>query len=76
MTFTHAGEAVLSEWMAENALVTWLQVDEPWLVEDEALSALELPLNLDGSGSSFRPTLRGARDAARAHARLLPVVPR
>lgn len=43
-----AGEALLSQWMDENALVSWIAVSEPWLLERELFSALDLPLNLQG----------------------------
>jgi GIY-YIG catalytic domain-containing protein len=33
MTFTKAGEAVLSEWTAEHARVCWLEHPEPWTAE-------------------------------------------
>ncbi|WP_085128241.1 GIY-YIG nuclease family protein [Mycolicibacter engbaekii] len=49
-----AGEAALSEWMADNALVSWIAVPEPWLLERELFTTLDLPLNLrDNSHSTF-----------------------
>lgn len=32
------GEQVLSEWMAQNAFVTWVAVDEPWGLKEELLA--------------------------------------
>lgn len=47
MTFGKAGEAALSQWMAENARVCWIEHHEPWTLESELVSQLDLPLNLD-----------------------------
>jgi hypothetical protein len=69
------GEARLSEWMSDNALVSWMIHPEPWLVEDELIETLDLPLNIDGADNPFTPTLRATRRAALARARALPVVP-
>ncbi|MFE9387035.1 GIY-YIG nuclease family protein [Streptomyces sp. NPDC007025] len=74
MTFTKAGEAVLSEWMAEHARVCWLEHPEPWTVEAELISSLDLPLNLDQNRhNSFHPRLTELRSQARQRARELPV---
>jgi hypothetical protein len=35
--------------MADNAVVTWAATREPWLWEERALGAFDLPLNLSGS---------------------------
>lgn len=61
-----AGEAVLSRWMAENALVSWVVRPEPWLFEDELIAALDVPLNIQGNKrNAFYPELkRLRRDAA------------
>src|SRR5205814_5523738 len=40
------GERRLSEWMAENAFVTWVVHDEPWAIEPHVIAKLNLPLNL------------------------------
>jgi hypothetical protein len=56
MTFA-AGEAVLSEWMAENALVCWSACAEPWVSEEKLIRSVSLPLNLDQI-SSIRFTRR------------------
>lgn len=47
MTFGKAGEAALSQWMADNARVCWVEQDEPWTSESQLISQLDLPLNLD-----------------------------
>ena len=57
------GEAVLNEWMAEHALVSWLVHPEPWLVEDKLIATLDLPLNgQDGNKrNAFFPQLKQLR---------------
>jgi hypothetical protein len=56
MTF-HEGEEKLSQWMSENAFVTWLVHPEPWRLEDYAIKQLSLPLNLrDNEGHPFHRT--------------------
>ena len=37
--------------MGENAFVTWLVHDEPWILEDELIKTVNLPLNLRGNES-------------------------
>ncbi|MFL5931628.1 MAG: GIY-YIG nuclease family protein [Gaiellaceae bacterium] len=57
-----------------NALVAWSPTPKPWLLEDELIGALDLPLNLSGnSGHPFWPTLTAVRAAAKASARELPI---
>ena len=74
LTFSRS-EAVLSEWLEENAFVTWVAHDEPWVVEPVALSELYLPLNLDmNKEHPFRQELAEARKAARVNARRLSVL--
>lgn len=61
------GEAVLNQWMAENALVSWVVHPEPWLLEEKLIAALDLPLNGQASNkhNAFYPELiRLRRDAA------------
>jgi hypothetical protein len=60
------GEAVLTEWMAENAAVSWVLHPEPWHLEAKLIGALDLPLNFqDNERNSFAPELkRLRRDAA------------
>ncbi len=56
------GEKVLSKWMAENAFVTWVIVEQPWALENEIIKAINLPLNLQGNEShQFYPVLRAIR---------------
>jgi hypothetical protein len=75
MTFG-SGEAVLSRWMGENALVSWIVDEEPWIVEAFLIKELDVPLNLDGNAHNrFHPELTAARARAVANARSLSILP-
>jgi hypothetical protein len=75
LTFS-LGEAQLTQWMAENALVTWLATPTPWVAESALIGELDLPLNLDQNRSNaFYHLLVEARHSARERARALPVLP-
>ena len=68
-------EAKLSDWMRRNARVVWTVRDEPWLLEDELIRELSLPLNLQGNQAHpFHPELTHIRSEAKARARRLAVV--
>jgi hypothetical protein len=74
MTFG-VGEPLLSEWMADNALVAWVVDPEPWLLEARLIADLDVPLNLDGNRHHrFHPELTAARAQAVARARALPIL--
>ncbi|WP_084730345.1 GIY-YIG nuclease family protein [Mycolicibacterium elephantis] len=69
------GEAALSQWMAENAFVSWLAISEPWLLERTLFHKLDLPLNLQGNAHNpFHASLTAIRAAAEAKARALPIL--
>lgn len=69
MTFAD-GEAILSEWLDKNAFVTWVEHDEPWVIEREAIDKLYLPLNLDmNKQHPFHPILTQSRKNARNKAK-------
>jgi hypothetical protein len=69
------GEARLSHWMAENAFVCWVVHERPWELKDALLTALDLPLNLQGNQRHpFYRYLRSARAAARDQARAVSEV--
>jgi hypothetical protein len=77
LTFTKQGENLLSEWMAENALVAWKMTEEPWLEEKELIRTISLPLNLEGNPAHpFYAQLSRiralAREAARAKSIVIP----
>lgn len=74
MTFGKAGGAALSQWMAENARVCGLEDDEPWTLESELISQLDLPLNLDENRHNpFHSRLKELRSQARQRAGELAV---
>ncbi|MFF8702818.1 GIY-YIG nuclease family protein [Streptomyces albidoflavus] len=74
MTFGKAGEATLSQWMADNARVCWIEQSEPWDLESQLISRLDLPLNLDQNRhNSFHSRLKEMRAQARRRARELPI---
>lgn len=60
------GETILTQWMAENAMVSWVLHPEPWFLEAKLMKALDLPLNIqDNERNAFAPELkRLRRDAA------------
>ena len=47
--FTSEGEARLSQWMADHARVAWATTPEPWIVEDQLIQRMSLPLNMKGN---------------------------
>jgi len=74
-TFTKPGEAILSEWFATNAFVTWREDEEPWKAEEDLIHSVSLPLNLDqNTHHGFHAILAGIRKAERVRADQLPVV--
>jgi hypothetical protein len=74
LTFA-AGEEVLSEWMRQNAFVTWLVHPAPWELEKHLIGELALPLNLDQNDRHpLHAVLSQVRRKARARARALPIV--
>lgn len=75
MTFAQ-GESVLSAWMGENALVSWVVHEQPWELEQLLIGSLDVPLNLQGNArNAFHPILTRVRSEAVARARALPVLP-
>ena len=74
MTFTN-GETILSEWLENNAFVVWMVHPEPWVLEEELICRLSLPLNLDQNKKHpFHKTLSDIRKLAKQKARELPIV--
>ncbi|MBB1255688.1 hypothetical protein H3146_20340 [Streptomyces sp. OF3] len=74
MTFGKTGEATLSQWMADNARVCWIERSEPWELETQLMHQLDLPLNLDQNRhNAFHGRLEALRAQARRRARELPV---
>ncbi len=74
MTFVN-GEQVLSRWMGDNAVVSWIVTERPWELEQEFIATLDLPLNLDqNSDGQFHSRLTAVRAASVAAARDLAVL--
>lgn len=74
MTFGRSGEASLSQWLADNARVCWIEQREPWELESQLISQLDLPLNLDQNRhNAFHSRLKELRAQARHRARELPI---
>jgi hypothetical protein len=68
-----AGELEIDAWMDRNALVSWQRCVEPWKIEEEAISSISLPLNLDqNSHHRFYAQLSQIRSEARQRAKSLP----
>lgn len=66
-------EERLSEWMAENTAVTWVEVPTPRPFEEYLLRTLDFPLNIEGNRNHpFCDELRAIRDKARTRAEKLP----
>jgi len=71
----HEGEDKLSEWMRDNAFVTWIVHPEPWKLEEYAIKNLSLPLNLrDNEKHPFHRTLTSVRRQAKRIARAKPIL--
>jgi hypothetical protein len=70
-----AKEPALTEWLAENAAVTWILTDEPWLIEAQLISHLSPPLNIEmNAAHGFCSSLRQLRVEARQRAGRLPIL--
>lgn len=70
MTFTHLGEQWLDQWMEENTCISWVLDPEPWVVEENVLQSVSLPLNLKGNEHVFKSTLSMLRKEAIVQARM------
>jgi hypothetical protein len=69
MTFGQR-EGALTDWIARNAAVTWVEVGRPWEIESQLIRELALPLNIDSNAQHpFYAELRGLRRQARLRAR-------
>jgi SAM-dependent methyltransferase len=76
LTFS-TGETQLSQWLEINTRVAWKVCDCPWNLEEQLISAVDLPLNLDQNcANAFFPALSEVRRSAKARARILPILPR
>jgi hypothetical protein len=69
--FGRDGEQTLSDWMENNAFVSWVVRAQPWELERELIQALDLPLNLRGNERHpFYPLLAQERADCLAQAHL------
>ncbi|PRC60088.1 hypothetical protein C6A85_20115, partial [Mycobacterium sp. ITM-2017-0098] len=67
--------AVLTQWMAENATVSWVLHPEPWFLETKLINALDLPLNFqDNERNAFAPELKKLRREAATKAAKMRVL--
>lgn len=72
-TFCKEGEAALTRWMSDNALVSWFVHPEPWVLEESLIVSLDVPLNIQGNAHNpFYPELRRLRAEAELQARAIP----
>jgi hypothetical protein len=72
-TFTHPGEQWLDHWMEQNAKVYWVAYEEPWVLEENLIASIYLPLNLHGNNHAFKPVLSEMRSKAMAEAKIMEV---
>jgi len=71
------GEQALSAWMGAHARVSYIAQLEPWLLEEELIASLDLPLNLDQNRHHpFHAELSRHRSEAKAEAGSLPILQR
>ncbi len=74
ITLTPPGELWLNDWMAENALVSWVEDPTPWLLEHTLLASLSVPLNVQGNAHHpYSARLSALRIQAKQEARRAPV---
>lgn len=72
-TFCTDGERALTQWMSDNALVSWVVHPEPWELEEAVIATLDVPLNIQGNAHNhFYPELRRLRAEAEQRARNIP----
>lgn len=70
LTFGKDGEEQLSEWMAANAFVCWVEHPRPWKVEREIIERLQPPLNIEENAEHpFCARLSALRSEMRKKAR-------
>jgi GIY-YIG catalytic domain-containing protein len=63
------GETILSDWLEENAFVTWAPFSRPWEVESTIIRRFSLPLNLQhNQGHPFYQQLSDIRSKCKQQA--------
>ena len=69
------GEPVLTQWMADHSLVSWMVRQEPWHLEDKLIARLDVPLNIQGNKrNAFYAELKRRRREAAVSASKLRVL--
>ena len=72
---TCSGEALLTDWMINNAYVTWHVHNQPWLIETGIIANNFLPLNIQHNANNENYSiLKEIRKQAKQKARTLPIV--
>lgn len=67
------GERILTQWMRENAHISWEEVNEPWNMEPEIIQTGFYPLNLEHNEHNENyPILSEIRKECLNNARRLP----
>lgn len=72
-TFTHSGEQWLDRWMEQNARVSWIADEEPWLLEGILIANIPLPLNIQDNNHAFKSILSAMRSKAMAEAKIMEI---
>jgi hypothetical protein len=61
--------------MSQYARVCWIEQNQPWVLETQLISTLDLPLNIQqNQHNAFYLRLKAIRRAAKAEARRLPII--
>lgn len=69
----HDGEPVLTNWMRENAFVSWVIDSTPWTSEKVLIQSHNLPLNIQHNGQNANVTiLKTVRKNSKNYARSSP----
>jgi len=64
--FLGENEVKLNEWLDENARVTFVECEQPWLYESSLIKQLDLPMNLEHNKEhQFYPIMKKIRSDAR-----------
>jgi hypothetical protein len=63
------GEQILTAWMQQHARINWVVDNTPWIVEEELLESVPLPLNISGKDGPFTQSLTLSRQQTRSAAR-------
>ena len=59
--------------MEQNARVSWIADEEPWLLEGILIANIPLPLNIQDNNHAFKPILSAMRSKAMAEAKIMEI---